>query len=310
MFVAPEQTKAGFSFGDIPLPISYTQAKYVVFGVPIDVTTTFGKTTSGGPESIRTTSAKQIETLVFEKNLEIFEKALIYDIGDLKINDPSMSKGFDLHQVSEFWSTFDNRISKVLRYIGTTNKIPVVLGGEHTITYSLFKNILKNDPIVLHFDAHRDMKSVYEGMEMCHTTPFYHLLNSEILDGRNLVQIGIRQADRKENEFALQNDVVTFDAWYCRNSLDAVKEWINKNTRDREVYISFDIDVYDIPYLPCTGTPEPFGLDPFQISDLINSIDLSANLIGIDLVETGLKNSDFREGALATHTLNRILTSR
>lgn len=309
LFIKPEKTKAGCSFGDIPIPISYAQSQYVIFGVPIDVTTTFGKTTSRGPESIRTTSAKQIETLVFEKNLEIFEKALIYDIGDLKIDDLSFIEGFDLKLVREFWSKFDNQISKVLGFFGDTKKIPVALGGEHTITYSLFKHISKNNPIVLHFDAHRDMKPIYEGMEICHTTPFYHLLDSGILNGKDLVQIGIRQADRNENEYALENDVVTFDAWFCRKSFDDVKKWINRNTRNREVYITFDIDVYDINYLPCTGTPEPFGLDPFQVSEIINSIDSSANFIGIDLVETGLKNDDFREGTLATQTLLRILTS-
>jgi agmatinase len=308
LFVKPEKTKAGCSFGDIPVPVSYAQSQYVILGVPIDITTTFGKTTSRGPESIRTTSAKQIETLVFEKNLEIFEKALIYDIGDLNLHNLSLNEGSDLKLVREFWSKFDNQISKVLDCFGDTKKIPIVLGGEHTITYSLFKHISKNNPLVLHFDAHRDMKSVYCGMEMCHTTPFYHLLDSGILNGNDLVQIGIRQADRTENEYALKNNVVTFDAWYCRNSFNDIKEWINRNTRNREVYISFDIDVYDITYLPCTGTPEPFGLDPFQISDLINSIDSTAKLIGIDLVETGLKNDDFREGTLATQTLLRILT--
>lgn len=55
------------------------------------------------------------------------------------------------------------------------------------------------------------------------------------------------------------------------------------------------------------GTPEPFGLNPFQILELINSIDATASLTGVDFVETGFKNNDFREGALATQTLLRIL---
>lgn len=308
MFVPPELTKSGCSFGDIPIPITFNQSDFVIFGVPIDMTTTFGKTASAGPQAIRTTSAKQIETLIFDKNLEVFEKTLLYDIGDLNIENPDIGENINLRKISEYWTEFDHRIKKVLDFLGESQKIPVILGGEHTISYSVFKNVLKNDPLLLHFDAHRDMKPKYNGMEMCHTTPFYHLLNSGFLDGRNLVQIGIRQADKKENDYAIKNDVNTFDAWYCKNSLDAVKEWIKKNTRDREIYISFDIDVYDLCYLPCTGTPEPFGLDPFQIYDIIKSIDLTANLIGIDLVETGLKNNDYREGTIATQTLLRLLT--
>jgi agmatinase len=85
---------------------------------------------------------------------------------------------------------------------------------------------------------------------------------------------------------------------------------LKKKSKNRNVYISFDIDVYDIPYVPCTGTPEPFGLNPFQINEILNNIDDSSNLIGLDFVETGLKNNDFREGALATQTLLRILTHK
>ncbi len=59
-----------------------------------------------------------------------------------------------------------------------------------------------------------------------------------------------------------------------------------------------------------TGTPEPFGMNPFQVSEILNNIDDSSNLIGLDFVETGLKNNDFREGALATQTLLRILTHK
>nr|MDQ3970699.1 arginase family protein [Thermoproteota archaeon] len=74
------------------------------------------------------------------------------------------------------------------------------------------------------------------------------------------------------------------------------------------LYISFDIDVYDLPYVPCTGTPEPFGLNPFEILKIIKSLDNSSKLVGMDIVEVGLKNIDYREGTLATQTLFRILS--
>jgi arginase family enzyme len=118
----------------------------------------------------------------------------------------------------------------------------------------------------------------------------------------------VRQADRHENLFATDNGITTFDAWDCHYSFVSLLDWVKSKTRDRNIYISFDIDVYDIPYVPCTGTPEPFGLNPFQICAVINSIDGSSNLIGMDFVETGLKNNDYREGALATNTLLRVLT--
>ncbi|VFJ12329.1 N(1)-aminopropylagmatine ureohydrolase [Candidatus Nitrosocosmicus franklandus] len=308
MFTRPEYTLSGCNFCDIPIPVTFDNANVVVFGAPIDITTTFGKTTSMGPHAIRTTSSKQIETLVYEKNIEIYDKALVYDLGDIKSDNSDYSDVHDLEKIESFWNNFDEKISVVITLLRDTQKIPVILGGEHTITYSIFKWISRERPLLLHFDAHRDMKSTYEGMTMCHTTPFYHLIENGYLRGQDLVQIGIRQGDRNENQFALRQEVTTFDAWNCHNDFDEIKSWIRNNTRNRKIYVSFDIDVYDLSYVSCTGTPEPYGLSPFQIVDLINSIDESAVLTGVDFVETGFKNNDFREGALATQTLLRILT--
>lgn len=306
-FTKPENTTAGCNFCDIPIPVTFDKANVVIFGAPIDITTTFGKTTSLGPYAIRTTSSKQIETLIYEKNIEIFNKALIYDLGDIKFEYSNLAKINGLADISSFWNDFDKKMSNILEILTISNKLPVILGGEHTITYSIFKKLSKNKPLLLHFDAHRDMKSTYEGMTMCHTTPFFHLIQNGYLKGEDLVQIGIRQGDTSENKFALRNEVTTFDAWDCNDNLNKVKNWLRENTYNRKIYVSFDIDVYDISYLPCTGTPEPYGLNAFQILDLINSIDSTADLIGVDFVETGFKNNDFREGALATQTLLRIL---
>ena len=130
------------------------------------------------------------------------------------------------------------------------------------------------------------------------------------IPGENLIQIGIRQTDRQENEIAGRNGVTTFDAWQVKYDIDFVAEKLQRATVDRKIYISFDIDVYDLPYVPCTGTPEPFGLDPFQVLKLVKAISPSARLIGMDMVEVGLRNGDYREGALATHTLYRILARK
>jgi agmatinase len=307
-FIKPEDTDAGCSFCDIPKPISFQDSNINIIGLPIDITTTFGKTASFGPEAIRKTSANQIETLVFEKNLEVFEKSLIFDLGDLLLSDDVLNSDTKQKDIDLFWTRFDSHISKVVSILMSLKKTPVILGGEHTITYSVFKEFSKKNPVLLHFDAHRDLKSTYNGMKICHTTPFYHLITEGYLKGSDLVQIGIRQADKNENDFAAENGIITFDAWDCHNSFEAMIKVLKEKTGNRNIYISFDIDVYDIPYVPCTGTPEPFGLNPFQIIDIINNIEDSSTLIGLDFVETGLKNNDYREGTLATQTLMRILT--
>ena len=295
----PERTRAGYSFADTPVKISLEESRVVVYGVPLDVTTSFGKGTSRGPEAIRRASARQIETFVFDEKADIYDLVGIFDLGDLKL--PKLS-------VSKTLAYLDSNIPKIVSFLRDDDKIPVMLGGEHTLTYYQVKALAKEEPIVIHFDAHRDMKREYEGLKICHTTPFYHLF--EFIPGENLIQIGIRQTDSEENETAEKQRVKTFDAWQVHDNIDSVADHLQRATAGKKIYISFDIDVYDLPYVSSTGTPEPFGLDPFQVLKLIKAISPSASLIGVDLVEVALKNNDYREGALATHTLYRILSRK
>src|SRR5581483_6859493 len=91
LFVVPEKTRAGYSFADTPVRISFQEAKVAVYGVPLDATTSFGKGTARGPEAIRLTSARQIETFVLDETADIYELNSIFDLGDLKM--PPKAKG-------------------------------------------------------------------------------------------------------------------------------------------------------------------------------------------------------------------------
>ena len=83
-----------------------------------------------------------------------------------------------------FWKEFDEKASNVISFLLHQKKKPIILGGEHTITYSIFKEFSKFDPLLFHFDAHRDLKPIYNGMRICHTTPFYHLIKEGYLNGK------------------------------------------------------------------------------------------------------------------------------
>jgi len=306
LFIIPEKTKAGYSFADTPLKITFNESTVVFYGVPLEITTTFGKGTARGPEAIRLTSARQIETFVLDEKVDIYERAKIYDLGDLRIPQLRTKKGNE-NSVIHSLNYLDKTIPEVTDRLVSSNKLPVIMGGEHTVTYYSLRSLANIKPIVIHFDAHRDMKPEYNGMKICHTTPFYHLISEGHIPGVNIIQIGIRQTDKQENKLAEENGVVTFDAWEIHRDIDNVLNYLKSATLNKKLYISFDIDVYDIPYVPCTGTPEPFGLNPFEILEIIKSIDKSSKLVGIDIVEVGLRNCDYREGALATQTLFRIL---
>jgi agmatinase len=309
LFIHPESTSAKYSFGDIPVKVSFEDCEVVIYGAPIDLTTSFGRRTMRGPEAIRLTSARQIETFLLDEMVNIYERARIYDIGDLKL-PPSFAKNKTRtnNLLSSKISYVGGIIHKITTLIHDANKVPIMMGGEHTLTYYALKALSSEKPLVLHFDAHRDMKPKYDGIRMCHTTPFYHIVNEGLVAGNDIIQIGIRQTDQEENKIAIANKVKTFDAWEIHESIDNLLKYIRKVTRNVSIYISFDIDVYDLPYVPCTGTPEPFGLNPFEVKEIIKNISPSAKLIGIDIVEVGSRNGDYREGTLATHTLFRVLS--
>jgi agmatinase len=308
-FVAPEKTNSKCNFGDFPTKLTFQDSDAILYGVPLDITTTFGKGTSYGPEAIRVTSAKQIESFLVDENQEIYEKIKIYDIGDLALVNSVNSKLNDKYDKILEKLKRISKINKINSLIRKEKKIPIILGGEHTLSYFSIKSIANENPIIIHFDAHRDMKPIYDGKKICHTTPFFHLINEGHIKGENIIQVGIRQSDKEENNIANNNYVNTFTAWDINKNLKRVTRKIRELTNNRNIYITFDIDVYDICYVPCTGTPEPFGLNPFQIIEIIKSISKSAILIGIDMVEVGVKNSDYREGTLATQTLYRIFSN-
>lgn len=305
LFITPEKTNAKCSFGDFPTKITFQDSNAILYGIPLDITTSFGKGTFYGPEAIRITSAKQIESFVLDENKEIYEKIKIYDIGDLILVNSKIENKYKKISQNNF-NRIALKIDKINSIIRKEKKIPIILGGEHTISYFSIKSISQENPLIIHFDAHRDMKPIYDRKKICHTTPFFHLINEHYIKGNDIIQIGIRQTDKEENDIANNNGVNTFTGWDINKNINHVKEEINKLTNNRNLYISFDIDVYDICYVPCTGTPEPFGLNPFQIIEILKSINITAKLIGIDIVEVAVKNNDYREGTLATQTLYRI----
>lgn len=324
MFTVPEKTKAKTSFADVPKKISFHDSIIALYGVPLDITTSFGKGTKRGPEAIRISSARQIETLIFEENTDISQLGKVFDLGDLKIPYSGRSvrrpRGHvDTHGGNETLGKKRNSVASVMSFLNRSipkitralyydaKKLPFLIGGEHTLSYFSIKALANEKPMILHFDAHRDMKEEYDNMKMCHTTPFFHLISEGHIEGKDLIQIGIRQSDNQENMTARKSGVTTFDAWAIHDNLEPLLLQINKLTNSRKIYISFDIDVYDLPYVPCTGTPEPFGLSPFDIIRILKSIHKNAKLLGMDMVEVCAKAADFREGTLATHTIYRIL---
>src|SRR5215510_894080 len=119
-FIVPELGDVGVSFADFPRKISLIDSNVIVFGVPLDLTTSFGKGTSEGPNSIRLTSAKQIETYLFEENIDLADEVNIYDLGDMKI--PQLDSNRSLSSVI---SSVGSNIGMTASQIKSSDKIPI-----------------------------------------------------------------------------------------------------------------------------------------------------------------------------------------
>ncbi|HLD80944.1 MAG TPA: arginase family protein [archaeon] len=321
LFVKPEKTPARIKFGNPPGLPTFDESKVVVFGVPFDDTATFGKGTSKGPEGMRHVSARQIETFVFDENVDVYEKTPVFDLGDLKLNAllsekerellfsenaPESKHAAVLEKLEEVLSQFA-ALRHATQFIRSRNKIPLMLGGEHTLSFWPLLALSKENPVVIHFDAHRDAYNEYFGMKYCHTTWVHRYLEEARAPGTDFVQVGIRQGNKEEHDFANSSGIATFHTTHLRESPGEVVKWIKHKTKGRNVYVSFDIDALDISYTPCTGTPEPFGLTPEEAVMVLKAIDSSATLIGADMTEVAVKNNDYRESTTAVQLLLRLL---
>jgi agmatinase len=318
-WIGPESTPARVPFGNPPDAPGFDKSAIVVYGVPFDDTATFGKGTSRGPEAIRHVSARQVETYIVDERIDLYEKLGIHDMGDLKLQSLSdadrallqnesasdSDRAKVVRKLQKIMEQFD-ALKDLTKYLREQNKIPLMLGGEHTLSYWPLTALADEEPVVLHFDAHRDAKAEYMGMRMSHTTPMYHVIKEQ---GKRVefVQIGIRQTDREEQDFAERSGVVTFYPRDVREKLPKIKDWIHRKTKGRAVYVTFDIDALDISYTPCTGTPEPFGLTPEEAVEIFRAVHPSARLVGADMMEVAVKNNDYREATTATQLLLRLL---
>jgi agmatinase len=333
-FVPPEKTPAAEQFGGSDaMCTSFEDAKVVVYGVPFEGTATYGNSRASsvyGPWAIRKTSAEQIETYVRDKDFDPYADVGIFDLGDLrlpKIYDDDRKLVYDpplKHATKMEIANARRRVNKaihVLSYLQEftemlrgAGKVPVMLGGEHLVTLWPLKAVTEYEPgpVVLHFDAHMDMKRTYLGMSYSHTTPMYHALYGEMfrsINGNNFVQIGIRQGSRDEFENAEKKHATVFSFEFINDpkKFDKMLNTINDVTKQRKVYITFDIDALDSCYTPFTGTPEPFGMTPYQAYEIIGAINEDAKIIGMDMMEVASDGVNTIEGTVATQLLLRML---
>jgi agmatinase len=171
-------------------------------------------------------------------------------------------------------------VRKKISKIVAANKIPVMLGGEHSISFGAVQALKEkySQLTVLQLDAHADLREEYQGSPYSHASVARRI--SEICP---LVQVGIRSLTKEEADFLSQSKIKSYSADYVLEN----KNWCETISKELhgDVFISIDLDVFDPSIMPATGTPEPGGLSWRDILQLLSTASKRCNIRGFDVVE-------------------------
>ncbi len=236
---------------------SRAEGRVCLFGAPFDSTTSFRPGSRFGPAAIREASY----------GLETFSPALIADLEEcsfMDLGDPELPFG-DPGPALDI-------IEKTAQGIIAAGRIPFLLGGEHLVSLGAIRAAARAYPglMVIHLDAHADLRDEYLGMKLSHATVMRRVY--DLVGHDSFRQIGVRSCTKEE--FPLMSDLLT------------LPENITLRTGTvKPCYLTCDLDILDPSVLPGTGTPEPGGLMFNELTAMLNSIITRLNIVGLDLVE-------------------------
>lgn len=242
-----------------------TEAFFTILPVPYEKTVSYGSGTAKGPKAILNAS-EQLETWDGQSN----PSAL-----GIHTCEPVNCNG-------EASLVIDN-IAKTVQLILEAGSMPVVLGGEHTVTYGVIKGYLDagiTDFGVIQIDAHADLRDAYEENPLSHASVMKRICD----EGIPLYQLGVRAYCEEEKSIRESNDNIYFcDAdELVPNHIQQIKL---PSEFPKKVFFTLDIDGMDPSVFPSTGTPVPGGLGWYQTLSLFESVAKQRKIIGFDLME-------------------------
>ena len=283
------------NFGGIePAFTSYRKAAFVVVPVPYDLTSTYQSGSRRGPGAILEASA----------NMELYDEELRKETFRSCIHTlPPLEA--DARGPAAMVDSVKQTISKIAR----DGKIPVMLGGEHSISFGAVQAMKELYPeiTVLQLDAHADLREAYQG------TPYSHASVARRICGiAPLVQAGIRSLSVEEARF-MSGDACSVRTHSADFILDGGK-WLEKIFSDLsgDLYLTVDLDVLDPAFMPSTGTPEPGGISWRDLLCLIREAAKRCRIRGFDVVELapipGMVAPDFLAAKLVYRIMGYLTT--
>ncbi len=250
--------------------------KVIVVPFGLEKTVSYGSGTKNGPKEIIKAS-HQVELFDEELNKEPYKEIGIKTLKPFPIKNK-------IEQAL-------NQLSKINEEIISNNRFPIVFGGEHSITPGAIRPIVKKygEIILLHFDAHADLRDSYNGEKFSHASAIKRCLD---FDNVKVVSFGIRNLSQPEMTY-YENNRDRIEIFWGKDK----KDWdLNKMVElfeGKNVYITFDVDGFDASIMPATGTPEPGGLLWEDVLPIIKKVCKLSNIVGADINELApIKNFD------------------
>ena len=263
------------TFMRAPLASSTDGIDIGLIGVPTDLGVTNRPGARHGPREIRNASSL-MRTFNLGLGIDPYALCRIADLGDVRF-----THRYDLEKQVE-------EIEAYYRRIKAAGIRPVSAGGDHSITYPIFKALAADAPIgMIHIDAHTDTWADFGGSKFTHGAPFRLAVQDGLLDPKRTIQIGIRGGQNTLDGIEFSRDRgmrVVFIDEFATLGVERVIEEARRIVGDGPTYISFDVDGLDPVYAPGTGTPEIGGLTTLEALRLLRGLR-GLNLIGGDVVE-------------------------
>ena len=262
------------------------KARFHIIPVPWEQSVSYGHGTAQGPEAI----------LAASQQLEAFDGHS--SPGELGLHTQA---AVDCDGTPEEVLA---RIEKATQSALELDAVPLVLGGEHTVTLGALRALKARYGHfgVVQFDAHADLRGSYEGSPYSHASVMHRAVRDL---GLPLVQMAVRDFCQEEAEVRREFGVVTHDAaQLARRGLPLSPLPVDFPER---IYVTFDVDGLDAAVMPATGTPVPGGISWYDALTLVERSVAGRSVVGLDVVElapiAGLHFADYTAARLAYHML-------
>jgi guanidinopropionase len=263
------------TFMRAPLAESLAGIDIGLIGVPTDLGVTNRPGARHGPREIRNASSL-MRTYNLALGVNPYQLCRIADLGDVHL-----SHRFDLERQNADIEAFYRKVHEAgIR--------PVSAGGDHSITYPIFRGIAAGSALgMVHVDAHTDTWGEFYGSKFTHGAPFRLAVEAGLLDPKRTIQIGIRGGQNYLDgiEFSRDHGMrVVFMEEFAQIGVERVIQLARDVVGDRPTYVSFDVDGLDPVYAPGTGTPEIGGISTLDAQRLLRGLR-GLDLVGGDVVE-------------------------